>query len=369
MNAEAPSRKIFGRIFSVAIILIAVLLAWAVSVDLRNNPRTEDAQVRANVIGVAAQVGGAVEEIHVVDNQAVRRGDLLVELDARPYAAEVELARARLGLTELEIRADEEQIAAAEATLKEREARALYARSYFERLPRLVSKQFITPDKLESAQADAEALEAQVKVARAELDRARNVLGEINGRNARREAAASALRDAELKLGYCRIYAPCDGYVTNLQITPGAYAGAGTQMFSLVDRKIWFVLANFRETDLKRIRPGMPAEIYLMADVRRKLKGIVQGVPKAVYLLDAPSALSPGGQGVLSRVSPTLNFILLAQRYPVRIVIDEPEIVSFRMGGTASVIVHTGRGTREGEARLRELQRSSELPFNSPVDE
>ena len=163
MNAEAPSRKIFGRIFSVAIILIAVLLAWAVSVDLRNNPRTEDAQVRANVIGVAAQVGGAVEEIHVVDNQAVRRGDLLVELDARPYAAEVELARARLGLTDLEIRADEEQIAAAEATLKEREARALYARSYFERLPRLVSKQFITPDKLESAQADAEALEAQVR--------------------------------------------------------------------------------------------------------------------------------------------------------------------------------------------------------------
>jgi membrane fusion protein, multidrug efflux system len=369
MNAEAPLRRILGRIFSVAIILAAVLLAWAVGVDLRNNPRTEDAQVRANVIGVAPQVGGAVKEIHVVDNQAVRRGDLLMELDARPYAAEVELARARLQLTELEIQADEEQIAAAEATLKEREARALYARSYFERLPRLVSKQFITPDKLESAQADAEALEAQVKVARAELDRVRNVLGEVNGRNARREAAAAALRDAELKLSYCRIYAPCDGYVTNLQITPGAYAGAGTQMFSLVDRKIWFVLANFRETDLKRIRPGMPAEIYLMADVRRKLKGIVQGVPKAVYLLDAPSALSPGGQGVLSRVSPTLNFILLAQRYPVRLVIDEPETVSFRMGGSASVIVHTGWGTREGEARLRELQRSSELPFNSPVDE
>lgn len=369
MNAEAPLRRILGRIFSATIILTAILLAWAVAVDLRNNPRTDDAQVRANVIGVAPQVGGAIKEIHVVDNQVVRRGDFLMELDARPYAAEVELARARLQLTQLEIQADEDQIAAAEATLKEREARALYARSYFERLPRLLAKHFITPDKLDSAQTDAEALEAQVKVARAELDRARNVLGEVNGQNARREAAAATLRDAELKLSYCRIYAPCDGYVTNLQITPGAYAGAGTQLFSLVDRKIWFVLANFRETDLKRIGAGMPAEIYLMADVRRKLKGIVQGVPKAVYLLDAPSALSPGGQGLLSRVSPTLNFILLAQRYPVRIVLDEPETVSFRMGGSASVIVHTGRGTREGEARLRELQRSSELPFNSPVDE
>jgi membrane fusion protein, multidrug efflux system len=232
-----------------------------------------------------------------------------------------------------------------------------------------VGQRFITPDKLDSAQADAEALEAQVKVARAELDRARNLLGEVNGRNTRREAVAAALRDAELKLSYCRIYAPCDGYVTNLQITPGAYAATGTQMFSLVDRKIWFVLANFRETDLKRIRPGMPAEIYLMADSQQKLKGIVEGVPKAVYPLEAPPALSPGGEGVFSRVSPTLNFILLAQRYPVRIVIDEPETVSFRMGGSASVIVHTDRGTREGEARLSELQRSSILPFNSPVDE
>jgi membrane fusion protein, multidrug efflux system len=322
MNAEAHSRQILGRMFSVAIILAAVLLAWAVIVDLRNNPRTEDAQVRANVIGVAPQVGGAIKEIHVVDNQAVRRGELLVELDARPYAAEVELARARLGLTDLEIRADEEQITAAEATLKEKEARALYARSYFERLPGLVREQFITPDKLAASQAEADALEAQVKVARAELDRARNLLGEVNGRNTRREAAAAALRDAELKLSYCRVYAPCNGYVTNLQITPGAYAAPGTQMFSLVDRTIWFVLANFRETDLRRVRPGMPAEIYLMADSLRKLTGIVQGVPKAVYPLEAPSALTPGGEGVLSRVSPTLNFILLAQRYPVRIVID-----------------------------------------------
>ena len=369
MNPESPLRQKLGAILSVAIILAAALLAWAVRLDLRNNPRTEDAQVRANVIGVAPQVGGAIQAIHVVDNQTVRRGDLLMELDARPYAAEVERARARLQLTELEIRADEEQIAAAEATLKEREARALYARSYFERVSRLLAKRFVTPDKLELAQADADALEAQVKVARAELGRAQNLLGEVNGQNARREADAAALRDAELKLSYCRIYAPCDGYVTNLQITPGAYAGAGTQIFSLVDRKIWFVLANFRETDLKRIRPGTPAEIYLMADSRRKMKGIVQGVPKAVYLLDAPSALSPGGEGVLSRVEPTLDFILLAQRYPVRIVIDEPETVSFRMGGTASVIVHTGRGTREGEARLRELQRSSVLPFNSPVNE
>ncbi len=84
MNAEAPFRRILGRILSAAIILAAVLLAWAVAADLRNNPRTDDAQVRANVIGVAPQVGGAVKEIHVVDNQAVRRGDFLMELDARP---------------------------------------------------------------------------------------------------------------------------------------------------------------------------------------------------------------------------------------------------------------------------------------------
>ena len=360
-------RRILGLLISVASFLAAAVLAMKVDANIRTNPRTEDAQVRANVIGVAPQVGGTITAIHVKDNQLVHRGDLLFELDSRPYAAEAEKARAQLALTELEILAYKDQIAAAEAQLKQSEAKAAYAVDYAKRVQALVGNLYVTVDKNQLAQTEAITATDKVAQDKAALERARNLLGEQGDVNVRRVAAQAALRDSELKLSYCKVYATCDGYVTNLQITPGAYAAVGEQIFSLVDRKIWYVLANFRETDLKRMRPGMSADVYLMAESGKKLRGIVQGVPKAVVALNSPSNNAPGGEGLLSRVSPTIDFILLAQRYPVRIILDEQEGHSFRMGGTASVIVHTGSDIEEGMQVIQRLQKVEDVEFVSPL--
>ncbi|MFZ4717355.1 MAG: biotin/lipoyl-binding protein [Chthoniobacterales bacterium] len=360
-------RRILGLLISIASFLVAAVLAMKVDANIRTNPRTEDAQVRANVIGVAPQVGGTITAIHVKDNQLVRRGDLLFELDSRPYAAEAEKAKAQLALTELEIQAYKDQIAAAEAQLKQSEAKAAYAVDYAKRVQALVGNLYVTVDKNQLAQTEAITATDKVAQDKAALERARNLLGEQGDVNVRRVAAQAALRDSELKLSYCKVYATCDGYVTNLQITPGAYAAVGEQIFSLVDRKIWYVLANFRETDLKRMRPGMSADVYLLAESGKKLKGIVQGVPKAVVALNSPSNNAPGGEGLLSRVSPTIDFILLAQRYPVRIILDEKEEHSFRMGGTASVIVHTGSDIEEGMQVIQRLQKVEDAEFVSPL--
>lgn len=360
-------RRILGLLISVASFLAAAVLAMKVDANIRSNPRTEDAQVRANVIGVAPQVGGTITAIHVKDNQLVRKGDLLFELDSRPYAAEAEKAKAQLALTELEIQAYKDQIAAAEAQLKQSEAKAAYAVDYAKRVQALVGNLYVTVDKNQLAQTEAITATDKVAQDKAALERARNLLGEQGDVNVRRVASQAALRDSELKLSYCKVYATCDGYVTNLQITPGAYAAVGEQIFSLVDRKIWYVLANFRETDLKRMRPGMSADVYLMAESGKKLRGIVQGVPKAVVALNSPSNNAPGGEGLLSRVSPTIDFILLAQRYPVRIILDEQEGHSFRMGGTASVIVHTGSDIEEGMQVIQRLQKVEDAEFVSPL--
>ena len=360
-------RRILGLLISIGSFLAAAVLAMKVDANIRTNPRTEDAQVRANVIGVAPQVGGTITAIHVKDNQLVRRGDLLFELDSRPYAAEAEKAKAQLALTELEIQAYKDQIAAAEAQLKQSEAKAAYAVDYAKRVQALVGNLYVTVDKNQLAQTEAITATDKVAQDKAALERARNLLGEQGDVNVRRVAAQAALRDSELKLSYCKVYATCDGYVTNLQITPGAYAAVGEQIFSLVDRKIWYVLANFRETDLKRMRPGMSADVYLLAESGKKLKGIVQGVPKAVVALNSPSNNAPGGEGLLSRVSPTIDFILLAQRYPVRIILDEPEGHSFRMGGTASVIVHTGSDIAEGMQVIQRLQKVEDAEIVSPL--
>jgi len=360
-------RRSLGILISVASFVSIAVLAWLVDQNIAKNPRTEDAQVRANVIGVATQVGGTITGIHVKDNQLVHKGDLLFEIDSRPYAAEAEKAKAQLALTELEIQAYQDQIAASEAQLKQSEAKAAYAVDYAKRVQALVGNLYVTIDKNQLAQTEAVTATDKVSQDKAALERARNLLGNQGDVNVRRIAAQAALKDSELKLSYCKVYAPCDGYVTNLQITPGAYAAVGEQIFSLVDKKIWYVLANFRETDLKRMRPGMSVDVYLMAESGNKLRGFVQGVPKAVVALNTPSNNAPGGEGILSRVSPTIDFILLAQRYPVRIVLDEPEGHSFRMGGTASVIVHTGSDIEEGMKVINRLQQVQDAEFVSPM--
>lgn len=374
MSAPSPqktddksTRRLIGFLISVIAYLSAVFTVIWVARNIAQNPRTEDAQVRANVIGISPQVGGAITGIYVKDNQLVHKGDLLFEIDSRPYAAEAEKARAQLSLTELEIAAYKDQIEAAEAALREDEAKALYATNYAKRVQALVGNQYVTLDKNEAAQTEALSSAEKAAQDKATLSRAKNLLGQSGDLNVRRVVAQAALKDAELKLSYCKVYAPCDGYITNLQITPGAYASVGEQVFSLVDRRIWYVLANFRETDLLHIRPGMEAEIYLLAESGRKIRGIVQGLPKAVTLLSSPTQATAGGEGILSKVSPTLDFILLAQRYPVRIVIDEPEDHSFRMGGTAAVIVHTGSDITSGLKRLSELQGGVDPDFISPL--
>jgi multidrug efflux system membrane fusion protein len=359
--------RILGIVISVMIVVAAICAAIMVFENIRINPRTEDAQVRANVIGVAPQVGGSIIAIHVKDNEVVHKGQLLFELDSRPYAAEAEKAKAQLALTELEIQAYKDQITAAEAQLRQSEAKATYAVDYAKRVQALVGNLYVTIDKNQLAQTEAITATDKVAQDKAALERARNLLGEQGDVNVRRVASQAALRDAELKLSYCKVYAPCDGYVTNLQITPGAYAAVGEQIFSLVDRRIWYVLANFRETDLHRMRPGMLVDVYLMAETQKKLRGYVQGIPKAVEALYTPSNNAPGGEGLLSRVSPTLDFILLAQRYPVRIVIDQTEEHSFRMGGTAAVIVRTQSDIEEGEAILKRLQKVDDIRFDAPL--
>jgi multidrug efflux system membrane fusion protein len=360
-------RRIAGILVSITAYVAAFLTATEVARNIRLNPRTEDAQVRANMIGVSSQVGGAITAIHVKDNQRVRKGDLLLELDSRPYEAEAEKAKAQLALTDLEIQAYKDQITAAEAELKQSQVKADYAVDYAKRVQALVGNLYVTVDKNQLAQTEAVAATQKVEQDKAALARARNLLGERGEVNVRKLAAQASLRDAELKLSYCKVYAPCDGFVVNLQITPGAYAATGEQIFSIVDDRIWYVMANFRETDLRRVRPGMAADVYLLANSGTKLRGIVQGVPKAITPQFGPSQTAPGGQGILQNVSPTLDFILLAQRFPVRIVLDEKEGHDFRNGGTAAVVVRTGSDVEQGLKRLSELQTDSAPAFRAPL--
>lgn len=352
-------------ILRMMIILIALFGAYKVWNNTETFPRTDDAEITANTVGIAPQVGGTIVELHVVDNQKVKQGDLLMTLDDRPYQAEAARAKARLELVRLEVKALEDQITATQAILYEREAKAAYATAHYERLLPLLEGNFASTDKVQQSQTEAVSSVALVHEAEAAVTRARNTLGEINGKNTRIEEAEAAFHDAELRLSYCKIYAPCNGYVTDLQIAPGTYAATGKQVFTIIDSSIWYVMANFREIDIRRIKPGQSARVYLMARHRLPLTGIVQGIARGVFPYVGISRNEAGGQGILSVVPATFDFIQLATRFPIRIVLQGDEQPDFRLGGKASVIIDT-RTTPFGR-ELKLLQEPTLTPFVPPA--
>jgi membrane fusion protein, multidrug efflux system len=339
------TRRRVGRALGVAIVLGAIVTSlWAWWLTWRH-PRTDDAAVRANVIGIAPHVNGPIVELPVVDNQSVRAGDLLFAIDARPYEARLEAARAELSLTTSEIAAQHDSIAAAEAEISRREAEAAYAADYLRRVEPL-GRKFVSTDKVEEARVKQRSADAALRQARHERERAQNLLAQVGELNARRQAAEAAVRAAELDVGYCRVTAPFDGYVTNLNIAVGEYARQGQQVFALVDGREWYVIANFKETYLDAIRPGMEAEVFLLSYPNRRFRGEVQGVGWAVHPLDGATV------GVLPAVQPSLNWVRLAQRFPVRIRLEDPDVEHpFRMGTTAVVTILGGHGESVAAAR------------------
>lgn len=357
--------NIITFIFQAVILLTALIGAFKVWNNVETFPRTDDAEIIANTVGVAAQVGGTIVELHVVDNQKVKRGDLIMTLDSRPYEAEAARAKAKLGLVGLEVKALEEQIAAAKATLHDREAKAAYAVAHYERLKPLLEGNFASADKVQQAQADAESSTALVHQAEADLIRATHLLGEVNGKNTHIEEAEADLWNAELHVSYCKIYASCDGYITNLKIAPGSYASRGQQLFTIVDSSIWYVLANFREIDIRRIQAGQSARVYLMARHRIPISGIVQGISRGVFPYVDASRNTAANEGVLAVVPPTFDFIQLATRFPIRIVLQGEEQPDFRLGGKASVIVDTRNAPFKSQLKL--LQEPDFVPFIPPL--
>jgi multidrug efflux system membrane fusion protein len=213
--------RIAGRIIGSMIIAGAIVLGVYVTHHYYIYPRTDDAYVRANVVGVAPHVSGPITELPVQDNQHVKQGQLLFVVDARPYRFAVDKAAADLALTNLQISALGDSIRAARARETQLQADTAYDRQYLERIQPLLSRHFVTANDIFNARSRLEAAEAAVLNAHSEVSKAQNELGQFGDINARRKAAEAVLYDARLNVGYCYVRAPFDAYVTN-SISPSA---------------------------------------------------------------------------------------------------------------------------------------------------
>ncbi|MBM4269639.1 MAG: HlyD family secretion protein [Deltaproteobacteria bacterium] len=339
MRTQEVSPRV--RVIRATVTIVAVLVAVALVLwwweEQRINPTTDDAFIEANIVGIAAQVSGPIVRTSVVDNQEVRRGDLLFEIDPRPFELAVSERRAERDLAAQDVEAYAAQVEVARADVATREAALFYATQYLERLQPLVEKSFVTRNALEDAATKVREASSALQSAVRTLEAAQATYGQAGDANSRLRFAQAALDEAELRLSYTRVQATVNGYVTNLNLPVGTYVNEGVRLFALVDRDSFWFSARLKETFLDRVRPGQPATITLNSYPDRPFRGIVQGVGWGIYQPDGATV------GLLPEVDPVVYWVRLAQRFPVRIdFLERDPARPLRVGGNGWVTIHTG---------------------------
>jgi multidrug efflux system membrane fusion protein len=395
------TRKLIGRILGISIILGAVVAVIAVVREIGRNPQTDDAEVFANLIGIAPEVSGRIVKINVQDNQLVRKGDVLFEVDPIPYQYALDTARsaqatlegqiadlqrtiasqtsavrsaqantkssqAKITSSDAAVEAAKANVDASKAGLSRGQADYEYTENNVLRLEPLLARQFVTVDAVDQARtarsvrgeavrqtraqlavaeaqwasAVAQQNEAQAayEQSTAQLDQSQKSISLLAPLVAQREGREAAVRNAAYDLERCRVLAPFDARVTNLTISEGAYAHTGQQAFTLIDARTWWVIGNFRETELQRIRSGMKADVFVMSRPNEKFQGTVESTGFGVT--PDPALIGHLSQS-LPDIQRSLNWVHLSTRFPVRVRVDAPSPEYFRIGVSAMLVVHS----------------------------
>ncbi|PSS56540.1 HlyD family secretion protein [Pseudomonas sp. BBP2017] len=285
-------KKFFSLIATLLVLAAAVVIGRQLWVHYMNTPWTRDGRVRADIINVAADVPGYVVDVPVRDNQLVKKGDLLLQIDPEHYEVAVKQARAL--------------VASRKATWEMRKVNA-------------------------HRRADMDNL----VISRENRDDASNI---ANSALADYQHAQAQLAAAELDLKRTRILATVDGYVTNLNVHRGDYARTGEPKMAVVDKDSFWVYGFFEETKLPHVKVGDQADLQMMSG--EVLRGHVESISRGIYDRDNPQS-----RELIADVNPTFNWVRLAQRVPVRIHIDEvPEGFLLAAGTTCTVVLKPSRG-------------------------
>ncbi|MDB6020069.1 MAG: Efflux transporter, family, subunit [Pedosphaera sp.] len=339
---ERPRKFSFKRpgvIFTTAG-LIALLCFYGLRylAHSRTHVSTDDAFIEADVVAMAPKVSGQVQTVHINDNQFIRTGELLVEIDPRDYQARVNERQAALQAAQagvLSAQSNLEQararVVSAEADRSQREAEAIAeaaiatnAERDLQRNQELLRNKTISSQEFDAVRTTAANAKANLEAARHRVASAEAVLNAAKKQMAAAQAAvdtavaqvsqvAADLENAELNLSYTKIRSPAYGWVTRKAVAPGSYVQVGQNLLAIVPTNLW-VVANFKETQLKNMHPGQPAQIDVSA------------FPHDIYHghVDSIQAGSGARFSLLPPENAVGNFVKVVQRVPVKILFDDP---------------------------------------------
>ncbi len=333
---------------AVALILVVLAVFFWVRTSLTAKPSTDDASIDGEVVHIAPLVGGRVIELAVHENQLVHKGDLLFRIDPTPYQINVAAAEANLDVARAIVGSKRRFVAtqrwntdiATEQISRAKENLALSQRTQ-ERLGPLAAKGYVPQQQFDQAKVATQ--DATTSLAQTEKQQraAESAVDTDNAVVASVRAAAATLANTRRALSDTEVRAPHAGRIVGLTISTGEVVAPSQALFTLINAEEWFASANFREVDLNRIEPGACVTVYSMIDRRVPIKGVVESIGYGV--LDADKIDLPR---TAPYVQPSLNWVRVAQRFPVRIRLESPPERLVRLGASAIVEVAHGRACR-----------------------
>ena len=323
-------KKLLSKRFIIGICILIVVIAGAIGYYeyAKYYPSTDDSYIKAYIVNIAPQVYGRVDGVYVETNEWIKKGTLLFSIDPRPFELIVEQNEASLSWSKKEVQLAEQEIKVSQSLLRQAQAKFIFAEQTYKRMTKLnkdkiitdqnedkvVQELKVTADKLKSALLGLHENEQRLKISEASVLEAK-----------------AQLNQAKLNVTYTKIYAPANGYVSDCYLAVGEYVNTGQQVFAFIDTDLWWIQANFKETDLARIKQGQTAEVTIdMYD--RTIKGTVMSVSF--------------GSGVTYSLLPpenaTGNWVKVVQRFPVRILVkDSDKNYPLRVGSSVNVKIDT----------------------------
>jgi multidrug efflux system membrane fusion protein len=331
-----------------AILILVAAVAWIWTL-WKARPSTDDASIEVEVVHIAPLIGGRIIELPIHENQLVHKGDLLFRIDPVPYQINVAAAEANLDVARAALGSKRRLVStqrwdaeiATQQTIRAKDNLALSKRTQ-DRLAPLAAKGYVPQQQLDQATLAAQDATTSLTQAEKQQHAAEGAIDTADAASANVRAAASALANARRALSDTEVRAPHDGRIVGLHISTGEVVAPSQSLFTLINTEEWFASANFRETDLHRIGVGECVTVYSMIDRRQPIKGIVDSVGYGVLAadkIDIPRAAP--------YVEPSLNWVRVAQRFPVRIRLENPPEHLVRLGASAIVEVAHGTACRQ----------------------
>ncbi len=331
-------RRLLGLLVSLIALAGVVVTGVLVTRRMNERPSTYDASIQAYVVNLAPEVSGRIVELNVLDNQEVKQGDVLFQIDPKPYQLSLDQARAAVRALEAElsvvksgVAAQTTGAAAAASGIDTAEAQLALATSTLDRMAPLLGRGFVTAEQVDQARTAKETARIALERARQLAVQAREAITSAKPTEAQLDGARATLALAERNLDKTTVRSPCNGRITALQVAAGEFADVGHPLFTIINTEHWYAIGNFRENDLAGIKPGQSARVFVMAQPRLPLRGTVDSLGWGV------ASTGSATFGGLPHVESTLNWVQLAARFPVRVLLNDPPQDLMRLGASAVI--------------------------------